>query len=47
MSQCFQAIDLALNMFHPLDIFKTNPDGTVRWLGAAEDSVAAKAYIEK
>jgi len=34
-------------MFHPLDIFKTDPDGSVLWLGAAEDFVAAKAYIEK
>jgi hypothetical protein len=34
-------------MFHPLDIFKTGPDGQVLWLGAAESFVAAKAQIEK
>jgi hypothetical protein len=33
-------------MFHPLDIFKTDPDGSVLCLGAAEDFAAAKAYIE-
>jgi len=34
-------------MFHPLDIFKTDPEGGILWLGAAKDFGAAKAYIEK
>ena len=34
-------------MFQPLDIFKTNSDGSVLWRGAAEDFVAAKRHIEK
>jgi hypothetical protein len=34
-------------MFHPLDIFKTDPDGSVLWLGAVASFVAAKARIEK
>jgi hypothetical protein len=34
-------------MSHPLDIFKTDPDGSVLWRGAAETLVAAKAYIKK
>jgi sarcosine oxidase gamma subunit len=34
-------------MFHPLDIFRTEPDGHVLWLGAAESFAAAKARIEK
>ena len=29
-------------MFFPLDIFKTDSDGSVLWSGAAEDFVAAK-----
>jgi hypothetical protein len=31
-------------MFHPLDIFKTDPDGQVLWLCAVEDFAAAKAH---
>jgi hypothetical protein len=34
-------------MFHPLDIFETDPDGGVLWLGAAASVAAAKARIEK
>lgn len=34
-------------MFHPLDIFKTDPDGGVLWRGSAETSGAAKALITK
>ena len=34
-------------MFQPLDIFKTDSDGSVLWRGAAEDFVAAKRRIEK
>jgi hypothetical protein len=34
-------------MFHPLDIFKTDPDGHVLWLGGAESFVAAKRRIEE
>ncbi|MCU1244014.1 MAG: hypothetical protein JWO71_4740 [Candidatus Acidoferrum typicum] len=34
-------------MFHPLDIFKADPDGTVLWRGAAENFVAARACIKK
>ena len=34
-------------MFYPLDIFKTDSDGSVLWRGAAEDLVAAKKCIEK
>jgi hypothetical protein len=33
-------------MFHPLDIFKTDPDGQVLWLCAVEDFAAAKSCIE-
>jgi hypothetical protein len=33
-------------MFHPLDIFKTDPDGSVLWRGAAETLVAAKARVQ-
>jgi hypothetical protein len=33
-------------MFYPLDIFKTDPDGSVLWRGAAETLVAAKARIQ-
>ena len=34
-------------MFHPLDIFKTDPDGSVLWRGAVETVEAAKARIQK
>lgn len=34
-------------MFQSLDIFKTNPDGSVLWRGSAEDFVSAKRCIEK
>ena len=34
-------------MFHPLDIFKTDPDGSVLWLGAVESVVAAKLRIQR
>jgi hypothetical protein len=34
-------------MFYPLDIFKTNSDGSVLWRGAAANLVAAKARINK
>jgi len=34
-------------MFRPLDIFRTDPDGHVLWLGAVESFAAAKARIEK
>jgi len=34
-------------MFYPLDVFKTDSDGSVLWRGAAEDFVAAKAWIQK
>jgi hypothetical protein len=34
-------------MFHPLDIFRNDPDGHVLWLGAVESFAAAKARIEK
>lgn len=34
-------------MFHPLDIFETDADGGVLWLGAAASVAAAKARIEK
>lgn len=34
-------------MFQPLDIFKTDSDGSVLWRGAAEDFAAAKRSIEK
>jgi hypothetical protein len=34
-------------MFHPLDIFKTDPDGHVLWLGGVESFVAAKRRIEE
>ncbi len=34
-------------MFQPLDIFKTNSDGSVLWRGAAESVEAAKARIQK
>jgi hypothetical protein len=34
-------------MLHPLDIFKTDPDGSVLWLGAVASVAAAKAHIEK
>jgi hypothetical protein len=33
-------------MSHPLDIFKTDPDGQVLWLCAVEDFAAAKSCIE-
>jgi hypothetical protein len=33
-------------MLHPLDIFKTDPDGGVLWRGAAETLIAAKARIQ-
>jgi hypothetical protein len=33
-------------MFYPLDIFKTDSDGSVLWRGAAETLVAAKARIQ-
>jgi hypothetical protein len=32
-------------MFYPLDIFKTDSDGSVLWRGAVETFVAAKARI--
>ena len=34
-------------MFKPLDIFKTDSDGSVIWRGAAETFAAAKAYIKE
>jgi hypothetical protein len=34
-------------MFHPLDIFKTDADGSVLWRGSAKDFVSAKASINK
>jgi hypothetical protein len=34
-------------MFHPLDIFKTDSDGSVLWRGSAETFTAAKAWIQK
>jgi hypothetical protein len=34
-------------MFYPLDIFKTDSDGSVLWRGAAEDFASAKECIEK
>jgi hypothetical protein len=34
-------------MFYPLDIFKTDSDGSILWRGAAETFVAAKAFIKK
>ena len=34
-------------MFYPLDIFKTDPDGSVLWLGAVESVVAAKLRIQR
>jgi len=34
-------------MFQPLDIFKTDSDGSVLWRGAAEDFGAAKRRIEE
>ncbi|HLZ92414.1 MAG TPA: hypothetical protein VKQ28_11910 [Candidatus Acidoferrum sp.] len=34
-------------MFQPLDIFKTDSDGTVLWRGAEQNLMAAKRYIEK
>ena len=34
-------------MFHPLDIFKTDPDGGVLWRGAAETPGAAKELITR
>lgn len=33
-------------MFHPLDIFKTNTDGSVLWRGAVESLVVAKLRIQ-
>jgi len=33
-------------MFHPLDIFKTDLDGSVLWRGAVENVEAAKARIQ-
>ena len=32
--------------FHPLDIFKTDLDGSVLWRGAVENVEAAKARIQ-
>jgi hypothetical protein len=34
-------------VFFPLDIFKTDSDGSVLWRGAAETWVAAKECIKK
>jgi hypothetical protein len=34
-------------MFQPLDIFKTDSNGTLLWRGAAETWVAAKASVKK
>jgi hypothetical protein len=34
-------------MFHPLDIFKTDPDGRVLWLGEIESFAAAKGRIKE
>jgi hypothetical protein len=34
-------------MFHPLDIFKTNSDGSVLWRGAVDSLVAAKLRIQR
>jgi hypothetical protein len=34
-------------MFQPLDIFKTDSDGSVLWRGSAETWAAAKAWIKK
>jgi hypothetical protein len=33
-------------MFHPLDIFETDSDGSILWRGAAEDFKAARRLIE-
>jgi len=33
-------------MFYPLDIFKTDSDGSVLWRGAVESVEAAKARIQ-
>jgi hypothetical protein len=32
-------------MFYPLDIFKTDSDGSILWRGAVETFVAARARI--
>jgi hypothetical protein len=34
-------------MFQPLDIFKTDSDGSVLWRGAVESLVAAKLRIQR
>jgi hypothetical protein len=34
-------------MFHPLDIFKTDVDGSVLWRGAVESVEVARARIQK
>jgi hypothetical protein len=34
-------------MFHLLDIFKTDPDGQVLWLGGIEGSGAAEGRIKE
>jgi hypothetical protein len=34
-------------MFHPLDIFRTDPEGHVLWLGGIESFVAAKGRVEE
>jgi hypothetical protein len=34
-------------MFYPLDIFKTDSDGSVLWQGAAETLIAAKLRIQR
>ena len=34
-------------MFYPLDIFKTDSDGSVLWQGAAETLVAARLRIQR
>lgn len=36
-----------LSVFYPLDIFKTDSDGSVLWRGAEENLVAAKRRIEQ
>jgi hypothetical protein len=34
-------------MFQPLDIFKTDPDGSVLWRGTVQSLVAAKLRIQR
>jgi hypothetical protein len=34
-------------MFEPLDIFRTNSDGSILWRGSVETLAAARAAIQK